>query len=207
MSDEKTSKPTHVVNPNTGRLCKAGGKTHRKLLSDGVLNKTRGDSNVIATGTTMELEIMRNKLLESGALDLKGEKLKIVGNKLVKVRKKLRPTDVSLETKNQVLQTIMEKRRLMNSKLTDDQLYQVLNKILDAKILGKPICVEEEYLKMLELNTALPNIPEEKSEEKSEEPPLPEEIPKRKKNRFRVAPIPSYDSTTEFETEFESDLD
>ena len=210
--------PEYIRNPYTGRYVRRGGKKHKSLLTDGLLERPRLDDNVVATGTRSELETMKKKLEESRAFDLTGYILNIRGNTLIKQKKVMTRREMTEHTTRHAIDAAVSNRDLMNSSLTNEQITEILKRVCDAKIIGAPFDLDKEFHRVLELsaNKAPPPLPstpppslspEQRSSVQSP-PPSPKKRG-RPRRRFHVGKAPVYDTTdfgettgVESETEF-----
>ena len=148
----KSNDPAYIRNPLSKRFIKRGGATHKRLVSDGLLGQTRCINPVIATGTQAELELIKAKMLESGTLNLKRERLQISHGKLRRCRIPLTSTEISNGTKHRSLEAVMEHRDLVNSQMSSEMLETLMMKIVDMKIVGQTVDVDEEMKRMIALN-------------------------------------------------------
>lgn len=194
-----------VLNPLTGRHVRRGGKKYRSLVSDGVL-KTKhnsGEATVIAQGTKAELEITRAKLLESKVIDLENQTLEIRGNRLIKVRRRLTRFETEEHIQKHTIDSMIQNRALMRSRLNDEQITDLLLKICDAKIMGVQLNLDDEILDLLSTSDQIedespppspPKLVRQVGEHKKRKPKLP-----RRRNRFAVKQPPP-PMTTDAET-------
>ena len=157
--------PSYVINPQTGRFVKRGTKKYNQLLYDGILEQTRENKTIIARGTHEELTKLKKQLEDNNVLKLDGEELRIFQGMLIKARKKMSRREVISHTKRHACDSAIEHRELFNSKLTDQQLADLLMKVLDARILGAPVNLQADYNAMLKLN------------QRAQPPPLPKDPP------------------------------
>jgi len=222
--------PNFVRNPFTGHFIRRGGKKHRAMLTDGLLGKKRDPNSIIATGSLAELQMMKRKLEESPAFDLKGYILTIRGDQLIKEHNKMTKREIVEHTTRHAIKSAVSNRALMNSGLSDEQLTELLKMVCDAKIVGVELDLEREFNKIMTLNKSsapppLPSTPppslspEQRSSVQSPIPgghrgggtPSPPSPKKRgrPRRRFHVAKAPVYDTTdfgettaVESETEF-----
>jgi len=223
--------PEYIRNPYTGRYVRRGGKKHKSLLTDGLLERPRLDDNVVATGTRSELETMKKKLEESRAFDLTGYILNIRGNTLIKQKKVMTRREMTEHTTRHAIDAAVSNRDLMNSSLTNEQITEILKRVCDAKIIGAPFDLDKEFHRVLELsaNKAPPPLPSTPPPSLSpgyevsslgyevsslgrssvQSPPPSPKKRGRPRRRFHVAKAPVYDTTdfgettgVESETEF-----
>ena len=214
--------PSYVINPQTGRFVKRGTKKYNQLLYDGILEQTRENKTIIARGTHEELTKLKKQLEDNNVLKLDGEELRIFQGMLIKARKKISRREVISHTKRHACDSAIEHRELFNSKLTDQQLADLLMKVLDARILGAPVNLQADYNAMLKLNQRAqppPSTPppslspgHEVSSlgRSSVQSPPPSPVKKRRgRPRKRFITIPPPDTTTDVgeTTAFESETE
>ena len=142
----RKSNPDYVKNPLTGRYIKKTSKTYSQLINDKILNLDHGDREraVLATGTQEELQLMKDKLSTS-TLVQKNKKLEIRNGRLQTSR--VRPTkSQTVETiKRSAIEVVKDNRSVLTSaQLTNQQIDSILTKLIDAKLLGVNLNVENE---------------------------------------------------------------
>ena len=216
--------PNFVRNPFTGHFIRRGGKKHRAMLTDGLLGKKRDPNSIIATGSLAELQMMKRKLEESPAFDLKGYILTIRGDQLIKEHNKMTKREIVEHTTRHAIKSAVSNRALMNSGLSDEQLTELLKMVCDAKIVGVELDLEREFNKIMTLNKSsapppLPSTPppslspghEVSSLGRSSlQSPPPSPVKKRRgRPRKRFITIPPPDTTTDVgeTTAFESETE
>ena len=237
MSDTKPQKsklrrsqdPNYTLNPDTGRYIKKAGKAHTKLLSDGVAGIKRNTTyagSIVASGTLDELRVIKKGLEQANALNLKDERLEIRNGHLMRVRKSLTRREIANHTTKHAVDTAISNRGLFKSKLTDEQLSELLRRMCDAKIMGVELNLEREFDKMCALNerstlqSPRPDIitPHNTPEHLPDNiPSSPPKLVRTKKRRppqrtsglkFRITAPPSeFDTTTAGETTCYSDTE
>ena len=166
----RKSNPDYVKNPLTGRYIKKTSKTYSQLINDKILNLDHGDREraVLATGTQEELQLMKDKLSTS-TLVQKNKKLEIRNGRLQTSR--VRPTkSQTVETiKRSAIEVVQDNRSILTSaQLTNQQIDSILTKLIDAKLLGVNLNVENEVKQLTNIGTR-----------------------KKRKSKFRVLPPPT----------------
>lgn len=232
MSDTKSLKiklrrsqdPDYTRNPATGRYIKKGSKAHTRLVNDritGSQRNTKYAGSIVASGTVDELRVIKKGLEKANALGLKDERLEIRNGHLTRVRKALTRRDLSVHTAKHAVNAAISNRGLFMSKLTDDQLSELLTKVCDAKILGVDFDLEDEFEMMCQLNKRSPlqsPIPEGRRMLPDDTPMSPPKLVRSKKHRarqqrtsgskFRITPPPpEFDTATAGETTCYSDTE
>lgn len=208
MTEEKklprSKDPRFIKNPYTQRYVKVGGAKHRQMVFDGLMHNDADKNSIVASGTRTELETMRSKLLESGAIDLKNYRLSIRGGHLLKDRIKLPRQLVVEHCTKHITNSIVKNRTLMNSKLSDEQLTKLLTKICNAKIVGVDLDLSREYETLLKISESAesPNqvkTPDQKSVRFTDKPPrlLRPKGVKTRRRKFVVVPPPVFSDTTD----------
>jgi len=197
-----------VLNPLTNRYIKKGGLKHKQLVADKILgldHNTRGKNAVLAKGNKEILTTVKTSLATGSAIDKSKHNLSLRKNKLIKTRKAVGMLKSSESTKNATVECILNNRGLIRSKLSDEELTKLLDKIIDMKMMGKSVNVNSEYNELIELNAPTPTPT-------PTPPPTPLQTPAdldlssipanlrppkltRQIGRYKVLPIPTvYDS-------------
>ena len=183
--------PNYMRNPITGRYIKRTSKIAKGLLADAYLQLDNGDrGKVIAQGTRQELTIMKTKLEDSQAIDLHDQQLKIKGDKLFKVRRRMTRADTCEHIQKHSIGAALDNKELMASGLSNEQITGLLMKVCDARVLGVNIDLEREVRAIQMLNSqplpagAVKKIHDAVSDEVPPDPPkLVRQVGEHKKAR------------------------
>lgn len=208
---EKTKRRNNadfILSPLTNRYVRRGGGKWRELVTDGMLDLDPKDrkNNILGKGTDEELKVLK-KHLEKTNLISKNKKLRIFKGKLQMDRKRLTKEEMLLGTQKRTKEAIMANKRIISeTRLNDEQMMKIIDRIIDLKAVGKSVNIEEEIKALLDR--------EEKLNLKTLTDALPKESPKLERTklvRARRAKFKVHEPTpilteTEIESEFpESD--
>jgi len=191
--------PQFVRNPLTGRFIKRTSKKYRQLINDNILNLDNADRSdaVIATGTPDELKLLKSKLAGTKIVG-KNKKLEIRNGRLQTVRKNLTRAQTVQQTQENVVSAIKENKGILNNPhLTEKQIDFILAKVIDAKMLGVSLNLDQEIERITRAGAKVK--PEVKHKHKSRTRPH-----RTVGRRFNVLPPPE---TEVDNTEIESDTD
>jgi hypothetical protein len=218
----RSENPDFIRNPTSGRFLRKGSKLHRQLVADGLMGRVRCVDKMVAEGTLADLKIIKSHLEKSPGFDTAGERLVIKGGKLYKIRKQMDRDAIVENTVAHSIGTAVQNRKLMGSKLSDDQLASLLMKVANARIIGSPINLEKDFEDMMRINERPPSptpapSPVAEPERSGLQSPMPsplklvrqigqyttspnqiEQTRRIRKKRFQIMPAPVYD-TTEYE--------
>ena len=142
---------------------------------------TATQDNIVATGSRSELELMKSKLQGTNFVP-RGKKLEIRNNKLIFVRARVTKKQTVNKAKKDILQAVKDNRKILNNEqLSEQQIDFILNKVIDAKLMGITLNVEDEVARITK-----PQRPKHKPERR-----------RAKKKRFKVLPPPTAVEETE----------
>lgn len=131
------NKPEFIKNPKTGRLIRVGSKTHKKLITSGILGEpiTSIDENVILEADNPE----QAKELQK-KINKKTEKNKVItrrGNKVLKANRRPTRTEIIDKVSDMAIDTVIEnKDELMNQDLTDEEMDNYIRNLILLKLSG-----------------------------------------------------------------------
>lgn len=227
MKIARADNPDFIRNPTSGRYLRKGSKLHRQLVADGLIGWKRCTEKVIAEDTDTNLRVIKSHIEKGKDFDAEGEKLSIRHGKLYRIRKRMDRDEIVEHTVAHSVGTAVQNRKLMGSKLSDEQLATLLMRVANARIIGSAINLEKDFEDMLRLNDRVvsptpkntPQLQPERSPFQSPppSPPIlarqigqyptqaitttPNQISQTRriigKKRFIVSSAPVYDTTTD----------
>jgi RecG-like helicase len=132
-------KNDYVLNPNSQRMVKVGGKVWRSLVKEGLLEGAyeAPDENILYDIEEVEnIDELRNDFDEKLTPDIQAVRGRgKYKNKLVKRRKQISPEKMTEYTRNTAIQAVKENMDTLAGYSDDEELERELERIINEELL------------------------------------------------------------------------
>ena len=129
-----------IVNPKTGRLLKKNSKTHKKLISAGLLNQpisTPEENLLIETSSPEEAKTLQSKMNKKALPD------KVItrrGTKVLKANRRLTRKETIDKVSDIAIESVLEhKNEILEQDMTDNECENYIKNLILLKLTGHEI--------------------------------------------------------------------